>query len=378
MNYLSNLRFYLILLILCSGLSRCALDSIPSIAADMQLLNKKAEQISIGDSEADIKDLLGIPQRIFASTQFSNTKLLYYCNYSFANNDGVAFYLYQNTVYRIARSLKKETLAGTGLSSRNVGKMNCYSGVSMRWSASLEPPALKDKRLAENRETQRRNQEANRLMLEEKRKQELREAQIKTQEYFIDGLVINSTVDEGANCASGTDTKIKLSGAIGPDSSFALEELLIRSPNCLDEGGNLISRTRVELDSLGGYLNDGYKMGQLMREKGVATLITNKAVCASSCAVAFLGGVDRLMEDNSIIMFHSPYLPGLNALGERVANCDIGSETTTELLIYYQNMTSNEQGQRLFDRTMSYCSAEDGWVLKGSAAAELFGVATEI
>ncbi|MDC0934396.1 hypothetical protein OAS20_02520 [Gammaproteobacteria bacterium] len=344
----------------------------------MQLLNKKAQQISIGDSEAAIKDLLGSPQRIFASTQYANTKLLYYCNFSFANNDGVGFYLYKNTVYRIARSLKPETLAGTGLSTRNVGKMDCYSSVSMRWSASLEPPALKDQRLAENRETQRRNQEANRRMLEEKREQELRKALIKTQEYFIDGLVINSTVDEGANCASGTDSQIKLSGAIGPDSSFALEELLIRSPNCLNEEGNLISRTRVELDSLGGYLNDGYKMGQLMRDNGVETFVPDNAICASSCAVAFLGGVDRVMEDSSIIMFHSPYLPGLNALGERVANCDIGSETTTTLLNYYQKMTSNEQGERLFNRTMSYCSAEDGWVLKGSAAAELFGVATEI
>lgn len=77
-------------------------------------------------------------------------------------------------------------------------------------------------------------------------------------------------------------------------------------------------------------------------------------------------------------MFHSPYLPGLNAQGDKIANCDVGSETTTELLEYYQEMTSAEQGERLFDRTMSYCSAEDGWVLKGSAAAELFGVATEI
>jgi len=44
------------------------------------------------------------------------------------------------------------------------------------------------------------------------------------------------------------------------------------------------------------------------------------------------------------------------------------------LLEYYQEMTSPEQGERLMDRTMSYCSAEDGWVLRGSAVTELFGV----
>ena len=90
------------------------------------------------------------------------------------------------------------------------------------------------------------------------------------------------------------------------------------------------------------------------------------------------GGVERLMESDSIIMFHSPYLPDLNAQGDRIANCDIGSETTARLLEYYQEMTSPEQGERLMNRTMSYCSAEDGWVLRGSAAAELFGVATQI
>jgi len=55
-----------------------------------------------------------------------------------------------------------------------------------------------------------------------------------------------------------------------------------------------------------------------------------------------------------------------------------GSATINELLEYYQEMTSPEQGERLMDRTMSYCSAEDGWGLRGSAVAELFGVATQI
>ena len=40
-------------------------------------------------------------------------------------------------------------------------------------------------------------------------------------------------------------------------------------------------------------------------------------------------------------------------------------------------MMSDEVGDRLFERTMWYCSAEDGWVVKGDSAAELFGIATE-
>ena len=40
-------------------------------------------------------------------------------------------------------------------------------------------------------------------------------------------------------------------------------------------------------------------------------------------------------------------------------------------------MMSDEVGDRLFERTMWYCSAEDGWVVKGGSAAELSGIATE-
>jgi len=205
-----------------------------------------------------------------------------------------------------------------------------------------------------------------------------REAQIVSQDYFIDGLVIIHTQDTGADCVNGGDYRIEVKGSIGPDSSFALEELLERSPNCLQENREIKSRTTVQLESLGGLLKDGYLMGRTFRTHEVETIITNNSACASSCAIAYLGGVERLMESDSIIMFHSPYRPGLNARGERITDCDIGSATTNELLEYYQEMTSPEQGERLMDRTMSYCSAEDGWVLRGSAAAELFGVATQI
>jgi hypothetical protein len=48
-----------------------------------------------------------------------------------------------------------------------------------------------------------------------------------------------------------------------------------------------------------------------------------------------------------------------------------------ELERYYISMTDKEIGERLFERTMWYCSASDGWVITGGAAAELYGIATE-
>jgi len=199
-----------------------------------------------------------------------------------------------------------------------------------------------------------------------------------SREYFIDGLVVILTESKTIKCDQGGYYSIDITGDIGPDSSFAIEKLLDESPNCVDRNGVIVSRTTVILSSAGGLIEDGYKMGQLFRANGVHTQINDKSLCASSCAMAYLGGVDRTMGEDSLIMFHSPYFYEINSRGERVANCDIGSESSAQLLSYYQEMTSNEEGQRLMDRTLSYCSADDGWVLKGANSAELFGVVTKL
>ena len=63
--------------------------------------------------------------------------------------------------------------------------------------------------------------------------------------------------------------------------------------------------------------------------------------------------------------------------GGRARRRDVGEEALAELRAYYQEMTGAETGDRLFERTMWYCSADDGWVVKGASAAELYGIATE-
>ena len=78
-----------------------------------------------------------------------------------------------------------------------------------------------------------------------------------------------------------------------------------------------------------------------------------------------------------MIMFHAPYFTGENVYGKRDISCEVGEEALANLNAYYQEMTDAETGDRLFERTMWYCSAEDGWVVKGGSAAELFGIATE-
>jgi hypothetical protein len=133
----------------------------------------------------------------------------------------------------------------------------------------------------------------------------------------------------------------------------------------------------VSLQSGGGLLNDGYAMGRTFREAAVTTVVEDGQGCASSCAVALLGGTKRLVEDDGVVMYHAPYFSGENVYGKRDIDCDVGEEALNELNAYYREMTDTETGDRLFERTMWYCSAEDGWVVRGGSAAELFGIATE-
>jgi hypothetical protein len=76
-------------------------------------------------------------------------------------------------------------------------------------------------------------------------------------------------------------------------------------------------------------------------------------------------------------MFHAPYYSGQNAYGKKVIDCEIPKAELAKMNDYYLEMVGKEAGDRLFERTMWYCSAEDGWVITGGSAAELFDISTQ-
>ena len=154
-------------------------------------------------------------------------------------------------------------------------------------------------------------------------------------------------------------------------------ELLRRNPPCKDSDEEILVPPIVIMNSRGGLLADGYALGRELRRLNPTVKIADGSQCASSCAVAFLGDARRIVASEASVMFHAPYFPGRNERGMRDVNCDVANQSLETLNAYYREMTSDEVGDRLFERTMWYCSAEDGWVVKGASAAELSGIATE-
>jgi ATP-dependent protease ClpP protease subunit len=166
---------------------------------------------------------------------------------------------------------------------------------------------------------------------------------------------------EDGFCKSGYLDVIELDGFIGEDSTIMVERMIKRLSPCISDSGKKNPNV-VYLNSDGGYLYDGYKMGRLFRENEIKTVITRSQVCASSCAAAFLGGKYRAMLGDAKLLFHSPYTR--NGVG---INCD-NKGHVSGLKGYYNELLAVEDSELLLKRTLSYCSSKNGWTINAGAA----------
>jgi len=63
----------------------------------------------------------------------------------------------------------------------------------------------------------------------------------------------------------------------------------------------------ISLNSPGGALDDAMEMGRLIRERGVATVVADGALCASSCPLVLAGGLTRTVGSQAAIGVHQFY-----------------------------------------------------------------------
>ena len=86
-----------------------------------------------------------------------------------------------------------------------------------------------------------------------------------------------------------TTHKIRLSGPIEEGDASKLRTILerLRKDSPPVSGRPLAT---LELSSAGGDVFEGFKIGYLLREFNVATIVRARDLCLSSCALAFLGG----------------------------------------------------------------------------------------
>jgi ATP-dependent protease ClpP protease subunit len=170
------------------------------------------------------------------------------------------------------------------------------------------------------------------------------------------------------SCDSGTHHSIYLIGEINDDSVAILEKVLSSMPECIKNNRRIVPS--IYLKSKGGYLSDGFKVGELFSRYSVQTIIGDGDECMSACSTAFLGGKFRTMEGSAKLMVHAPYY----YLNRYTIECQSTVQAANLKNYYIQRLGTNE-GETLFNRTMRYCSTTEGWTLNKDAA-KLFGITT--
>jgi hypothetical protein len=106
-----------------------------------------------------------------------------------------------------------------------------------------------------------------------------------------------------------------------------------------------LSSAFVAFSSDGGSLVAGLRIGEAIRRKRFSTVVPDGRRCASACALAWLGGVERFIGNSGKISFHAAYDPASDESGVGTAVVDaylskIG--LPYEAVIYITQAASNE------------------------------------
>lgn len=104
-------------------------------------------------------------------------------------------------------------------------------------------------------------------------------------------------------------------------------------------------RATVSFRSEGGSLVAGLRIGALIREKKFPTLVPDGAVCASACALAWLGGARRFVGQGANVGFHAAYVlrsngPAESGPGNAVMGAYLNQLGLSETAILYITKTA--------------------------------------
>jgi hypothetical protein len=106
-----------------------------------------------------------------------------------------------------------------------------------------------------------------------------------------------------------------------------------------------LSSAFVAFSSDGGSLVAGLRIGEAIRRKGFSTIVPDGRRCASACALAWLGGVERFIGTDANISFHAAYDPASDESG--VGTAVVGAYLSKiglpyEAVIYITHAAPNE------------------------------------
>ena len=148
------------------------------------------------------------------------------------------------------------------------------------------------------------------------------------------GLESNSDLE-------GRQWMVTLRGEIEAGDANRLQAFLRQRVPPEEDAPDFWRSVAISLDSTGGNFAEGLRIGKFINSSGIRTLVQNGNICASSCALAFLGGsavtnegyaVDRSLEVGGKLQFHAPYVDPGNVTTDRAKLVKQLTDVNIELL----------------------------------------------
>ncbi len=171
-----------------------------------------------------------------------------------------------------------------------------------------------------------------------------------------------------AECASGFIDYIEFDGSINKDAVEAFRIILTQAQGCQTRSGRMLYPF-VYLNSSVGVNKDGVALGELLRSYNIETVVTQGQVCKGACALSFMGGKLRAIQDSGMVVFASTNTRGLGY------GCERASEQVF-MREYLQKMMPLSASDRLYFNLLNYCTQPTGWSLS-ARTAPAWGVTNE-
>ena len=165
-----------------------------------------------------------------------------------------------------------------------------------------------------------------------------------------DNVTLQQMPWDSPQCKVGYFEYIVIDGIIRVTTKHTIRKILDSKPNgCV---------VLVSLNSPGGDQASGAFIGRYFRRHNVETRIQGSNRCASACALAFLGGSIRTMEDGARLVVHAPYSEVYNkTTKQRKAICSKGRNNKH----YYTQVLGPQLAERLVELEMQFCGRDKGY-----------------
>lgn len=184
-----------------------------------------------------------------------------------------------------------------------------------------------------------------------------------------DGIIRLSANINSPRCVSNTEYFIELNGLITEKTTFIMAGLLAQTHPCVVPGEPENTwPLNVYLNSGGGAVGPGFFMAKLMNLYRVITIVTGGQRCASMCTIAFLAAPQRTIEHNGQLMFHSPYKFNV-PMDFTDITCDLPAIKTI-FKAFYIDTLGEENGIKIYNKTMENCDPLGGWEVNRETALE--------